>query len=354
MISYFLLLIITLLIQIVPAKTERQYLWRTFWTFVPLFLFGALRVNFGLDYEPYQLLFEEIQTYKTIDVDGHAEIGYQLLCKILPSFRTLLVLTSLLMCVAYGILFYRIVPPKYSWFALILLFLAGNYTIYFTLGSIRNGIAASLFVFGLTFIQKRRIIAVALLTILAYYFHTSAIFSIPIAYLIAINKKFTKKEFLIWSSIVIFLMVVSVGKVIDLIAPYFNVYFSRYDSVFVALEETKNSTHYLAYFGALVIFIFIVFFLRNTELSTNERSLFRLALFFVLTFFMGALNARMTQYYSPFFIAASTIMVARWNNRNLKYMYMAFLIGYFIYSFFLWTNSTWFAHREYHSIIDVF
>ena len=63
---YFLVFIVTLLIQFIPVNSDRQYLRRVILTFIPIFLFGALRVDFGLDYLAYETEYEWAHTLDSI------------------------------------------------------------------------------------------------------------------------------------------------------------------------------------------------------------------------------------------------------------------------------------------------
>ena len=101
---YLIVVVATLLIQFIPAKTERAQIWKIVLTFLPLFLFGALRVDFGYDYDSYEDAYYSYKSYGT-DQFGHSEIGYQWLNTLCPSFRFLIVIQSLLVCIAYAVFF---------------------------------------------------------------------------------------------------------------------------------------------------------------------------------------------------------------------------------------------------------
>jgi len=155
MTAYYLVFLLTLLIQLHPVKSNADYKKRLFFTFLPLFLFGALRVDFGNDYLGYEHYYYSVHSFSELfNIDKHMEKGYALLNLVMPSFRSLLVLTSLLMCFSYATLFYKFVQPKYNWLAILLLFLSGDKTIFFVLASMRNGMTVSLLILSLSFIQN--------------------------------------------------------------------------------------------------------------------------------------------------------------------------------------------------------
>ena len=114
MLAYLYVVIITFLILSIPTKSERGYQAKLICSFIPIFLFGALRVNFGFDYEAYEWQFHNVHSYSDwINVNEHSELGYLILQKIIPNWRLHIFFQSFLVCIAYFILFYKYIPKKY-------------------------------------------------------------------------------------------------------------------------------------------------------------------------------------------------------------------------------------------------
>ena len=357
MIVYLFVYLLTLLLcNVIPSHNQKDYLQKLIIIFIPLFLFGALREGFS-DLDTYEGIYNEIHSLSSFyfDENAHSEIGYQWLCYVMPSFRSLLVFTAALMCFAYAFFFYKNIPPQGLTLAITMLFLSGHLTIYFVLSSLRNGIAMSLFILCFSFWQDRKIIPAALVTVAAMTMHTSAIFSFPLAYLVGRDTPFSKKELFIWVGVIVFFILSSTTSLIELIAPLINNYFDRYDSVIELGRETGNTSHPLSVIGSLTLFGLLAAIInKDSVFSGREKSTLRVAMIFSIALIMTALNARMSQYYSPLIVAATSIIYTRLPQSNLKKVYISFVIAYIGYFFYLWIIDRWFYYGVYHSILGSF
>ena len=354
---YFIVYLLTLLLSyLIPVHNQKDYLRKLIIVFIPLFLFGALREGFS-DLDTYEGIYNEIHSLSSFyfDENAHSEIGYQWLCYIMPSFRALLVFTAALMCAAYIVFFYKNVPPKGLALAITMLFITGHLSIYFVLSSMRNGIVMSLFILCFSFWQDRRIIPAALATLAAMTIHTSVVFALPLAYFVGRNTPFTQKELYIWIGVIAFFIISSTTSLINLIAPFINNYFDRYDSVLEVGMESADTFHPLAFIGSVLLFGLLVSITKKRFcFLKSDISILRVAMLFSISLVMTALNARMSQYYSPFIVAATAIIFARFPSSDLKQTYIAYVFAYVGYFFFLWIMSRWWIYGVYHSVLGSF
>lgn len=356
MLVYFAVFLLTLFLQAaIGSNDSSSYKWRIFITLTPLFLFGALRVGEG-DYITYKNTFEFIHmTTDLSNVDDHYEKGYVLLCKAMPSFRWLIILVSFMMCLGYGTLIYRYVPQRYLWIAICLMFLSANNSIYFILQTMRNGLAVSLLMLAIPLINRKfkSILLYAIIGFIAWSMHTSALFAFSIAFLVGIKgPSFSRTEKIVWIGVFGFFMLSSASGLLAMIEPFVDTYFDRYNAVVRELNDSVGYTGWLITFGALILTIPVLSFLRKNTLNPSQIKLFRLFLIYCLSFFMGVLNTRVTQYFCPYMIMAVPIMYDKMNIQLMKHAYLAFLIGFISYAMFLWTQSEWFTHMIYHSVFD--
>lgn len=354
MLVYLFVYLLTLVLcYVIPAKDNNGYLKKLIIVFIPLFLFGALRERFS-DQLTYEGIYNEIHYMSSFvfDADAHSEVGYQWLCYIMPSFRALLVFSAALMCVAYIVFFYKNVPQKGLIVAISLLFLSGNLSIFFVLSAIRNGIAMSLFILFFSFWQDRKILPVAIVTFVAVTMHTSAIFSLPLAFLIGRSSPFTRRELYIWLAAFIFFIFSSTLSLIHFITPIINSYFDRYDTILELGAQREHSIHVLAAIGSITLFgLLSSFVLKDSPFSKREMSLIRVSMLFPIALVMTFFNARMSQYFSPFIVAATSIIYTRVPSSDTKKVYMLFVFAYVGYFFYLWTQGEWFSYTVYHSIL---
>lgn len=355
MLVYFACFILTLILNaLIKARTPLEYKRKLCIILTPLFLFGALRVSGG-DFQTYQDTFNLIHKARfTSEISGHFEWGFVALCKALPTFRSLVVLVSLLMCLGFGSLFYRLVPPKYLWIAIVLLFLSAGNSVYFILQTMRNGIAVSLLMLAFPMIRAKRFIWYLALGIIAWSIHTSAIFAFTVAFIAgSFKKNFTQREMVMWISVISVFFIFSATEMLDFIAPYVNEYFDRYDAVIREISKVGDRSAILLTIGALTITVPVLIFLKNTKLTQEQNQLFRLFLLYCLSFFMGIFNLRVTQYFCPYMICAIPIMYYKIPQRIWGQIYFWFVVCFISYAFYLWTQGiTFIHHAQYHSILN--
>lgn len=356
MFVYFVVFFITLVLQyIIPSYNTSSYKRRIFISLIPLFLFGALRVGEG-DYWKYEEAFKLIHLGESSwIIDEHFEEGFVLLCSILPSFRSLVILVSFLMCLGYGTLMYRYVPRKYLWVAFVLIFLTANNSVFFILQSFRNGIAVSLLMLAIPMI-KRKIIPLILYFCIGYLassIHTSAVFAFTIAFLVGIlNGPFNKKVLIIWCCVFGTFIISSASGLIEIITPYIEDHFERYNSYLLSFSEALEHDPWLIHLGASIITVPAFIFMKKNELDASQTKLFNLFLIYCLSFFLGVFNTRITQYYCPYMAMAVPIMYERMDKTVLKNAYLGFIVGFISYAMYIWTQSEWFTHAVYHSILE--
>lgn len=337
---YFVFFLTLLLSYFLPAKTDKQWYWKLFWTFLPLFLFGALRVNFGNDYLAYKYIFEECHYSLNFQYDEsvHSEYGFQLLCFLMPSFRFILILNTLLLCLAFALFCHRNVPRDFLWLAVLLIFLNAEKNIYGSLVGIRNGYAVAIFLLSFVFIQRRNIILYAVAFLVAVSLHSSAIFFMPIAYLVGYNKELTKKEIILWISGIIILLTTSLSGMKKYIEPYL---VDRLESYTAYLERTSHRGWLLTVTGLILLYIVFTIFWKNRQAFNREQnSLIRLGLFYLVTTLLGSLAFRAGYFYDMFFIGTvCTLMAKTKNSVSLKNVLYVLSVIMSLYSFFLWRSA---------------
>ena len=351
---YLIVFVLTLLCQFIPVRDSKEYKIRLFFTFLPLFVYGAIRVNYGLDYESYETIFNEAHLWTDYtSASEHAETGYLLLNRLIPTWRLFLILTSALVCFAYGVVFYHCIPQKITWLAILLLFLAGDKCIFFMFSGIRNAIAISLMLLAFPLIKNRRIVLFILITLLAMQFHTSAIFFLPLAYFVGINKQMTKREAFIWIVSMIVLQIVSLDVLFEQTSFIVSNYFEKYLTYAEKAEQLGDTRTFLIRLAVTVFVCVISWFMRTTVLTRSENTICRLALLYSLTALMGALNIRSAQYYGLFFIVCSVIIFFKWKHMDKKIIYLSFVFLYLSYAFFIvFMQGQYFPYDIYESIFD--
>ena len=350
---YYLVWALSLIIQwILPGSTDKQYRWKLFFTFIPLFLFGALRVDFGNDYWAYERLFYAVQGSGFPNEDSSMEIGYQFLCHILPNFRTVLIINAFLLSLSLGVFIYRYVPKRYLWLAVTLVFLNPEKNIYGNLVGIRNGLVVTSFLLSYIFVEKRKWIPFFLITALLLTIHKSALLFLPIAYFLGLNKPMTRGEAVVWVIGSIVLLGVGMSTLVDMVSLLIdNEYFDQYEGY---LEKKISRGWLLTLTSIILLVFFLVYLYKNRHrLTTSDNSIIRMGMWYSGTSFLGSLAMRAAYFYDMFFIAAVIKIVAdKKIGLSFRLVLLALVIAMCCYSmFYVWMGKSWWNHGIYHSII---
>ena len=332
---YYIIFLVTLLIQFIRVDNDKQYLRRVVFTFIPLFLLGALRANWN-DYNEYEAIFNE--AHRWIGNIGfaseHSEYGYLILNSIIPTWRLFLILTSAFSCLGFGYVFYKSIPPKMGWLAVVLFFLAGDKTVFFMYGGIRNALAIAIFCLSLEIIQERRWILYLILTVLAMQFHTSAVLFMPLAFVVGFSNQMSKKEAWIWITVMLVLQFISLNSVFDDVTDFVSLNLDRYSGYATKIEEIGDTRSILIRFVSAVFVLMFVWFMRTTELSKVENVTCRIALLYSMAHLLGALNFRLSQCYIIFFVAGVSILLFKWKRRIVPILFTLLVLAYLWFAFF--------------------
>lgn len=332
---YFVLVFLITFFLIVGSSNRTINRLKLMASFVLLFLYASIRTT-GLDYITYEEAYYEIQNfYGTIGFESRMEKGYVLLNYIMPSYRLLLVVLSGFTCFTYYKLFRRYVPSHYYWLGFILLALSSDKMFFFQISGLRNAIAINIMTLSIPFIIERKIKPYLGLTILAYFFHNSVLFFMPLAYFVATPFNFKRRDMFIWASVFVFFIAVSATSIIDYVTSFIGTYFERYSVYTEIAEESVYQRSILMYGFVLVVLSLSFKLLIRFQLTPTENVLIKLSLLFFISLVLGTLNIRMSQYFAPYLIAGCFVFLNQFKNPLMKYSYVAVLCLFLWYSLFI-------------------
>ncbi len=353
MTAYWIVFAIMFLLQFIKVETSKGYLWRLIISFIPLFIFAAFRVNFGPDYEGYNETFELTKLYSNMYHELRTEIGYLKLNEWLPTFRSLIIVTSAFTCAAYIFFFYKVIPAKYSWLAVLLLFLSGDKSMFFMFSGIRNAISISILIFSIPLLQKRKLLPFILCMLLASLFHKTAFVYFPMAYLVSSNKDMTRSELYVWCGVFAFFFIFSHTVIMDVVDNYVGMLFDdRYDFYLEEIDEIGDNRGYLGRIAMILSFAPLIWFTFKGVFSEQENIVLRLGLMYVIATTMGGLNIRTVQHLILFFIASVVYLFLQCRNTTIKNGYLLFVIAYLAYAFFIvFVGHPKFPYEIYESTI---
>ena len=355
MTAYWIVFAIMFLLQfIIKVDTQRGYLWKLIITFIPLFIYGAFRVDYGLDYAGYEEFFDRIHQNGLKDYERERiEYGYGVLNFIMPSFRSLIILLTALICTSYIFLFYKVLPPKYLWLAILLLFLSGDKTIFFMFSGLRNSISISILILSVPLLKERKLLLFLLCMFLASLFHKTAFIFFPIAYFISSNKNITRKEIAIWVGVFIFFWIFSAISMIEIVETFTNYFLGdRYDSYIEQINELGDNRGLLIRIASVILFIPIIVFCTKHSFSAYGNVIMRLGLMYLMTNVLGSLNYRASHHFMIFFIVLLSYILKYSKDNLFKYGYILFVIAFLSYAFFVvYIGNPLFPYDVYESTI---
>ncbi|MFD0826425.1 EpsG family protein [Neobacillus sp. M.A.Huq-85] len=305
-------------------------------TFFSLFLFLALRYDYGNDYMQYYSIHNLFVNGQS--AWGENDILFKYLNLLIPNFYLFIAITSLFYILTIYLLIKKNLRVKDYWLSVMLL-LINPYLFLVQLSSIRQTIAICFFVIAVNFAVKRKLLLFLLFILIAAGFHSSAIVLLPL-YFVLNDSKIKKK----WFVLITVLTAILIGT------PLFDLIMTR---VLVYLP-----LNYTAYFeqgltGSLratlisSVFFFIVLFNIN-RLDGKEIIYGKLSLIGTIISLLAiklSMIARLGMYFEIFLIL--TLVQILLKIKVKAYRQLLFIIVIIIYllryvSFFL--NPLWAEH----------
>lgn len=356
MLVYFTLFIIVILINLVPSYNRKFDNAKLAFSFVLIFIFLAIRKNFGGDYNSYLQTFYFIKDYfKPFNFENiSTEAGFVILNYILPSHRSLIVVTSAFTCYTYYWAIKSYVPVKYYGFVLLLMLLFSSQMFFFQLSGLRNSIALNIMILATPLIIKRRFWSYISLTVLAFLFHKSAILYMPVVYFLATPKDIKKNDIYKWGLVTLLFLVMSSTVLVNILRPLIDTYFNKYSGYLDhATEYQFSELSSIFIFGFVGVFMALSFLLiKNTNLTPTENVIFKLSLLYILSFALNTLSPRGAQYFITFFILNIVFVI---NKVKKPILTVAYIIAILIYAFYLinsFMGERYILYETYHTIFN--
>lgn len=351
MTTYLFLFFITLILSFsVRSREGWRYAKALILVFVPFFLYGTLRTE-CMDMDVYELSYENIygnEFYQS--VNERYEIGYSFLNYIVPNFKILIFVQTLVLVTAYLFVCEKYVQPRYLWLFVILFFLSGEKTVYF-LTAMRNTIAVAILLFSLPLIKERKILHFSGMVVLASLFHTSALFFMPLAYIVGRNTKMKKWELMAWVGVLVFLLVVPVSVLVDQVAVLIvGNDFEKYATYL----KTAHENGFMAKTASVFFSSIILYDITRNSIDKTHMVLGRLSLLFAYFPLMGTLNMRATYCYCVFILLYAVYSLSKGYKFRYRIVFVTMLAVYAAYAFFVIdASSPYTGLSTYKSLIDI-
>jgi hypothetical protein len=329
-----------------------------------IFIFLALRFDFGNDYMSYYDIHEDLQNtqidsfqdlysrFNLISYFGKdMEVGYILINQLIPNFYVLVALISLLNCYALYTIIEKYVQPNYWWFA-VFIYVMNPYFMLVHSSAIRQSIAISIFILSIKYLVARKpwhyFAAIALCSL----FHYSALVLFPL-YFVITARDLGKIELItlgILPIITYYLFAVYFQDFMYLIDTYFN----KYDVYFKTNEDVTIGT------GLGLIFIGLEFVIVLSQVNSENKGIrffsrVSMMYFVVLsTTFHLQMISRIAMYFSVALVVMLPSIIAVTKQRPLRHIYISAFTVFYSYEFYKFFNdSLWQPFYEYKTIFDL-
>lgn len=321
--------------------------------FFALFVFSAIRYDYGNDYASYLRWFNYIKS--TGSNPFGEQILYTFLNKISPSFNFLLTIVSGFYLYTVYRLIKNNVSDNYIGVSF-LIFLINPYLFLMNLSAIRQSIAIALFIIAVYFSKKRKIIPYIVLILLATLFHKSAIILLPF-YFWANGKKVKKWHIIAILAVIVFLFFTP-DKFNDLIT-YFLEFFDDKTYNHYFSEGTGNSIRSTVLTAVYLIYLLLNIFKLDGKALVYTK-LYVIALIFAVLAYKLSMLTRLQMYFDIFSVV-SLPGIIEWNIKNNQkqisvlfnvYIFPLLILLIYIlryYSFF--TNELWQSFATYQTIL---
>jgi hypothetical protein len=276
-------------------------------SFFIIFLFLALRYDYGNDYAGYLDGFYEVNKYSWIDYTStkelfHYEAGWVFLNRLFEplGFFAMVAFLAAVNCYLLYRFIKKYVPTKYYWLAIFLYTFTPNLML-IQLSAMRQTVAILIFLVAFDYLYQKKIIPYVLLVLLASTFHSSATILLVVYPLSLMNWKInnTIAAGILLTYISLFFMSETLAPIINKLIAF---YFERYE-VYQDDKTTLGTGLGLMYFTFLLGFI--VFSAKKYKLE-NALIIKLSVINFMITplSFIIMMIARIGYYFEPFFIVA--------------------------------------------------
>jgi transmembrane protein EpsG len=323
-----------------------------------VFVFLALRYDFGNDYMNYLDSFSDINSYSFFDTTllstKNVEWGWIYLNRIfgpLGFFAMIAVLAAFTSFILFRFI-KKYVPSQYYWFA-VFLYVFSPYHMLVLSSAMRQAVAVVLFLLAIDFIVQKEVVKYLIIISIATLFHASAGFLFPL-FLLGFFKQQIKFRYILIILTLFALTVINYKEFFKPIEIITNEYFQFYSSYIKGADyEVKLG---LGFVLQLMIYIVLLFF---SQYDTDERNnvLYRIFVISLLISPIGMVTSmagRFDFYLLPVMMAVFPIIFTRIKKADLRLGYICIIILLTIYSFYVFFQAdVWkISFGEYRTIFS--
>lgn len=237
-------------------------------SFTLIFIFLALRYNFGNDYEWYLITFNSLGQFQISDFFGVLlpyEPGWIILNWLFKDlgFFTMNAVLAFFSCLIYYHFIKKYIPAKYQWLAVFLYVFYPSFMLLHA-SAMRQSVAIMIFVFSMDYLNSKQPIRYFLCIGFAVLFHFTAIILLPVYFLVFLNQKIRIISGVIFVSIYGMLFISG-----QALLPYFKEAISIFSTKYEFYQNAGVVNSGLGFLYYSLLFVLILYFekLQNREIA---------------------------------------------------------------------------------------
>lgn len=328
-----------------PCFNNKKYPLFIF-SFFLLFLFLALRYDYGNDYMSYYYIHMSIN--EGLKAWGENDILFKYLNILIPNFYLLISITSLFYISTIYFLIRNTLEIKKYWFAILLL-LINPYLFLMQLSSIRQTIAACFIVFSFYFATKRKYLYYIFFVLIATGFHKSAIVLLPVYFLLNESRVNRKTYVLIYVFLGFLLGTSLLETILNEALYYFPSYLSFIEQ---GLHNSLRSLLISSFFFFLVTFN--INKLQGKEIIYGKIAL--IATIISLLTFKLSMISRIGMYFNIYLIIAIPLIFSRLKFKaNAQILFVIMITIYLLRYVSFFSNPLWIPYYStYRTIFGIY
>jgi len=308
-----------------------------------IFLMMAFRTNWGGDYAAYENWYDLFNGLNASELsqmtedETRSEIGYRFLCLICPSFRAVLIVSTLFYCITLYFFFKEFIPEKYFPYAFTFLFFDKH--LLMGSSSIRTEIAVCFFLIAVILLARNRNKIWSILSIaIGSLFHTGILILLPVVLIRSSAIRISKQFLLLFSGILAVASIIFANQIVaaaDYLTSSIGI-FNRYEEY---LEEDVDTSLGL---GIVFVVMEIIMLIPLIDISStkgySDKDYTMLKLAIVWIFLMIApsfgLSERLFFYLDYMILATVPIVHRKYQDKAMASVFKYYLLVYYLWVFY--------------------
>lgn len=299
-------------------------------TFSSLFLFLALRYDYGNDYMLYFNIHSAIN--RGLPAWGENDILFKHLNLLIPNFYCFIVIISFFYILTIYYLIRRNFNVQEYWFPIMLL-LINPYLFLVHLSSLRQTIAICFVIFAINFATRRKLLMYILFIMVATGFHASAVILLPAYFML--NDSTIKRK---WIILICVFLVALIGTplfeiILNNILKYFPVHYTYYFQQ--GIQNSIRATLISSFFFFVVIIN--INKLKGKEIIYGKLSL--IATIISLLAIKTSMITRVGMYFDIFLIITIPQILSKIEVKVYRQLLFVVIIAIYLLRYFSFFNN---------------